>query len=55
MLDQYLENESESASDDVIRSRDCYHASVDHYVAAVFDDAWKKGFAYALKVQAGKQ
>lgn len=55
MLDQYLETMSESASDDVIRSRSVFHDAVDLYVGAVFEDAWKKGFAYALQVQAGKQ
>ena len=55
MLDQYLENESESASDEVIRSRNKFHEAIDQYVADVFEDAWMKGFAYALRIQAGKQ
>lgn len=55
MLDQYLENESEMASDDVIRSRNKFHEAIDQYVADVFEDAWMKGFAYAMQIQAEKQ
>ena len=55
MLDEYLENVNEIASDEVIRSRNKSNAAFDQYIADVSDDAWKKGFAYAMRIQAGKQ
>ena len=55
MLDQYLETVNEVASNEVIRSRNKFNSAIDQYIADVSDDAWKKGFAYALQIQARKQ
>ena len=55
VFDQYMETVNESASDDVIGSRNKHHDSVGQYIDAVFEDAWKKGFVFALQIQDGKQ
>lgn len=50
IIEKYNETSAERASDGVIKAYGWVTAGFEDYIAALFDDAFSKGFRYALRM-----
>lgn len=50
IIEEYNETSAERASDEVMKAYNWLRDSFDDYISELFDDAFSKGFRYALRM-----